>query len=231
MVPILRPCSRAKCSSSARRAMLPSSFRISTNTAAGFESGQQGQIDAGLGMSRASQNTARLSHQREYVARLRQVVGTGVGCHCCADGMRPVIGGDAGRDAFSRFDGYREIGCISGLVLVHHQRQSQLSAALPCQRQADQAAAEAGHEVDVFGTHFGGGHHQVALVLAVCVVHQHDHATGPDVFEQLGNGIQLGFPGHWVIPEWWGWPRPQRRYRQTVPPGARGSARPGRPPG
>ena len=76
-------------------------------------------------------------------------------------------------------------------VARHHGRQAQALAALAGERQADQAAAEARHEVDGFGRDVVGGQHQVAFVLAVFLVDQDDHAAGAhvgdDVFDR-GDG-------------------------------------------
>ncbi len=74
--------------------------------------------------------------------------------------------------------------------VADHQRQAQLLAALARQREADQAAAVARHEVDVLGAHLGGGHDEVAFVLAVLVVHDHDHPALPQVLEDLVYGVQ-----------------------------------------
>ena len=74
-----------------------------------------------------------------------------------------------------------------GAVARRHRRQLQALAALARQRQADQAAAEARHEVDRLGRDVVGGEHQVALVLAVFLVDQDDHAAGGQLGDELGN--------------------------------------------
>ena len=75
------------------------------------------------------------------------------------------------------------------LRLAHHQRQPQRPAALLGERQADQAAAVARHEVDVLGPHAGRGHEQVALVLALLVVHHDDHAPGGELGKQFLDAV------------------------------------------
>ena len=79
-----------------------------------------------------------------------------------------------------------------------HRRQVQALAALAGQRQADQAAAEARHEVDGLGRDVVGRQHQVAFVLAVFLIDQDDHAAGAHVGDDVlhrgdGNG---GGGGH-----------------------------------
>ena len=73
--------------------------------------------------------------------------------------------------------------------------QLQEVAALGGQGQADQAAAEAGHEVDGLGRDLVSGNDHIAFVFAVLVVDEHDHAAGRDVGHEFGDGGELEF-GH-----------------------------------
>ena len=75
--------------------------------------------------------------------------------------------------------------CRRAWLWLHHGRQVELGAALRRERQADQAAAVRGHEVDGLGGGELGGHGQVALVLAVLVVAHDDHASGAQVVERF----------------------------------------------
>ena len=59
------------------------------------------------------------------------------------------------------------------------------------EREADQAAAMAGHEVDRFGRHLLGGDRQVAFILAILVVHQDDHLALTEVFENFLDCVQF----------------------------------------
>ena len=70
--------------------------------------------------------------------------------------------------------------CVASAVVGGHHRQRQLRHALLGQRQADEPAPLARHEVDRLGRHQIGGHRQVALVLAILVVDQDHHAAGAD---------------------------------------------------
>src|SRR3546814_18229808 len=65
--------------------------------------------------------------------------------------------------------------------------QPELGAALAGERQAHQPACMGDHEVDVGRLDQLGGHDQVALVLAVLVVDDHDHTPGAQFFEQFGD--------------------------------------------
>ena len=79
-------------------------------------------------------------------------------------------------------------------VARRHGRQVQALAALARERQADQAAAEARHEVDRLGRDVFGGEHQVAFVLAVFLVDEDHHAAGAQFGDELGNGA-MAMPG------------------------------------
>ena len=84
----------------------------------------------------------------------------------------------------------REVGAMLAMRLADHERQPQLAAAFGGQRQADEAAPEARHEVDVLRAHFLRGHDEVAFVLAILVVHDHHHAPGGDVGEDFFDAVE-----------------------------------------
>jgi len=159
--------------------MVPSSLMISQLTEAG-----------------AHQDAALLGAQRENVARLHQVVRRRTLVHGHLDGARAVGRGNAGRHALGRFDRHREIGAERSTVLRGHHRQGQRVAALLGQRQANQAARMADHEIDRFRCDEVGGKHQVAFVFTVLFVDENDHAP----CAQLGNDFlgagdrHTGFP-------------------------------------
>ena len=82
-----------------------------------------------------------------------------------------------------------------GAVALDHGRQLQGIAAFGAERQADQATAVFGHEVDGFRRHLVGGKDDIALVLTVLIINEHHHAAGSDFFEQFGDGGKGGL-GH-----------------------------------
>ena len=85
-------------------------------------------------------------------------------------------------------DRHRERGAERGGVLGDHHRQAELAQLLLGHRQADQAAPFGGHEVDRLGRDLLRGHAEVALVLAVLVVHDDDHAAGLVLGDRLLDG-------------------------------------------
>jgi hypothetical protein len=148
------------------------------------------EVTAGLGVSGPGQHATGLRHHRKYVPGLAQVLGTRIGLHRRDHRVRAVVRRDAGGDAFRRFDGQREVGAMLAVRLADHQRQAQLAAALRGQREADEAAAETRHEVDVGGGDLLRGHHEVAFVLAILIVHDDDHAAGRDVGEDFFDAVE-----------------------------------------
>ena len=159
------------------RAISPSSRMISQMTPAGSRPGQARQIDRALGLARAHQHAAAPRAQREDVAGRDQVVGPAsratatrmVSARSRAE--MPVV------DPAARVDADRERRVRGEPVVGRHHRQPELRDALLGQRQADEAAPVARHEVDRLGRDQIGGHHQVALVLAILVVDEDHHAA------------------------------------------------------
>ena len=150
------------------------------------------QIAARFGVAGAHQHATFHGLQGKDVPGLDQVIGLRLGGYRHLHGAGTVGGRDTGGHAFGGLDRHREGGAHLGAVARHHGRQLQPLAALLGQRQADQAATEACHEVDGFGGDMVGGQHQVAFVLAVFLVHQDHNAAGPHV----GNDVLHGGDGH-----------------------------------
>jgi hypothetical protein len=87
---------------------------------------------------------------------------------------------------------------LLGAVAHHHGRQLQALAVFAGERQANEAAPKAGHEIDGLGTHVLGGQHQIALVFAVLFVDQDDHFPGAHIGHDVlnrGNRYRRGGGG------------------------------------
>src|SRR5581483_3395563 len=149
--------------------------------AGGGKAGEPSQVHGGFGLASAHQHTTAASAQREYVPRTRQVCGTGRRINCHPDGVRAIVGRDTGGNAVARVNGLAESGAELRCVLRRHGPDAQVIQALLRHGQANQAAAIASHEVDGFRCDPLGGKRQVAFILAVFVVHNHDHAPGADL--------------------------------------------------
>ena len=170
----------------ARAPCVPSSFMISQITPAGVEPGDAREIDRRFGLSGAHQHAAVARAQRKHVAGPREIGGLGLRIDRRADGRGAIGGGDAGARAALGFDRRRRTPSRSASSsCVDHQRNLELVEPLAGHRQADQAAAVLGHEVDRLGRHLLGGHRQIAFVLAILVVDDDDHLAAAD----RGDGV------------------------------------------
>ncbi len=95
--------------------------------------------------------------QWENMPRARQVRSRRFRINRRADGMRAVGGRDAGGHTLAGFNRLGKRRAKARGVLLGHRKEAQIVGALLGQRQADQPAAKAGHEVDGFWSHKLGG--------------------------------------------------------------------------
>ena len=156
--------------------------------AGGVEPGEPREIDAGLRVPGADQHAALARDQREHVARRDDVVVVLGGVDGGGDGAGAVVRGDAGGHALARLDRHREGGALPRLALARHVLEAQLVGALAREREADEAAAVLGHEVDGVGRRHLRRDDEVALVLAVLGVDQDDHAPVAQILDDLVDG-------------------------------------------
>ena len=161
---------------------------ISTSTPAGSSPASAARSQRGFGVSGAREHAARLRGEREDVARLHDVVGPRVRrarrCGSCArdrsaempvvtpvaasiDTVKFVWCGDVLRSTIGFRPSWRQCACVSG-------RQTRPRPSRTMKLMSS-------------GAHFFGGHDQVAFVLAILVVEDHDHAAGADLGEDFGN--------------------------------------------
>ena len=87
--------------------------------------------------------------------------------------------------------------CRSARCSPGHGGQAQIVGALLGQREADEAASVARHEVDGLRGDELGGQRQVALVLAVLVVDHHNHAPRANLRDGLFHAGEGGLV-QWV---------------------------------
>jgi hypothetical protein len=146
------------------------------------------EVDGRLRLAGSLEHAAALRAQREHVAGAVEVRRLGRRVDRGQHRGRAVRGGDAGRRAPSRLDGDRERRAEVGRVLLDHRRQFEGVAALLGQREADETAALARHEVDRLRGDLLRGQDEVALVLAVLVVDDDDEPAGA----QGGDGVLDG---------------------------------------
>ena len=174
---IARPCLRAKGTSSGSRAMVPSSRAISTMAAAGRSPASRARsTPASVCPARTSTPPGRARSGKTCPGRTKSAASA-VGVGEQPDGGGPVGGGDAGADAVrgARVDrdgerGAHRLGVVAATICGRSSR-SRSGASMG---DADQPAALGHHERDDLGGDPLGGDDQVALVLPVLVVDDHD---------------------------------------------------------
>ena len=153
--------------------------------AGGDEASHAGEVDGGFGLASADEDSTLAGAEGEDVAGTGEVVGGGVGADGDLDGVGTVGSRDACRDAFAGFDGLGEGGAEAGGVVLGHGAEAHVVGALFGKGEADEAAAEAGHEVDGLGGAELGGEGEVTLVLAILVVDDDDHAASLELGYRL----------------------------------------------
>ena len=147
-----------------------------------LHTGEPGQVNGGFGVAGAGQYAAVLGVEGVDVSRAAETFGAHVGIGQGADGSGAVMAADACGATFQQVDGHGERSAQHTRVGLYLVLQSQLSAALVGNRGAEHAASVVQHEVHGFGRDQFGSHNQVALVLAVLIVHDNDKLS---VFEVL----------------------------------------------
>ena len=161
------------------------------------EARERCEVAARLGMPCAHQHAAGLGGDREDMAGLDDVGGLRVFCDRDLHRARAVVRRDAGSHALGGLDRRGEVGAHRGAVVAHHGLDAELPATLAGQREADEAACMAHHEVDGLRRHVLRGDDDVALVLAVLLVDKHDHAAGFHLGDDLGDWTDgCGFTPH-----------------------------------
>ena len=132
------------------------------------------------------QHAAFARDERKDVARRNDIIGTLGWIDSGGNGAGAIIRRNAGGYAFARLDRLRE-GGGAGVSAAGLRLQSEIVGAALRQRQADQAAAVLGHEIDGIRRCHLRRDHQIALVLAVFSVDEHDHAAVLHLVDDLGD--------------------------------------------
>src|SRR5439155_1028659 len=141
------------------------------------------EVHRRLGVAGAAQDAARHRPQRKDVARAGEILGPHLRIDQRADRDRAVVGGGAGRDATSGVDRHGERGRHGRRVVRDHHRDLEFVQPLAGHRYTDEAAAVLGHEVDGLRRDLVGGHDEIALVLAILVVDDHEDASRADLLD------------------------------------------------
>ena len=162
---------------------------------------EPGEVDGGLGVAVADQDAAGLGAQREDVARTHEVARLGRAAGQQLERGGAVGGGDAGGHAVggARVDGDREGRAHRLGVVLDHLRELEAVELVALHGRADQTAALAHHEGDDLGGRLLGGDDEVALVLPVLVVDDHDRAARRDVGDGLLDRVEREVRGVLIV--------------------------------
>ena len=167
--------------------------------ACGLQSGQTGQVDSGLGVSRAAQHAFVPRAQGIDMSRTAQVGRLCRRVGQRTDGRGAVVDRDA-RSAVvaQQVDRYGEGRAEQrGVVFLHHI-ETQFGAAFLRQGCAQHAAAFFEHEVYDFGGDLLRRDDEVAFVLSVLVVHDDNGFADAEVFDDLLYTIEHSLFCHFV---------------------------------
>jgi hypothetical protein len=163
------------------------------NDSGGIESGEARKIDGGLGVTSTAKNPAGLGLERENMPGLDEIGGLCLGIREQADRGGTVFHADACGYAFGGIHRNGEIGFKKFAVLGNHSLEAEAGSALLGDGRADETSAELCHEIDGCRRDLGGGHDEIALVLAVGVVGDNHHASSTDVGNDFWNRIEWCF--------------------------------------
>ena len=106
---------------------------------------------------------------------LYQFIGAGARVGENTDGGGAVIGADSGRYTLGGVYGNGEVCFLGFSVYRYHAVYAEMAQLIVYQRHANEASPMKQHLVHAMGSHFGRGHHKVALVFSRGIVSHHHH--------------------------------------------------------
>ena len=148
-----------------------------------LQSGQSCQVDGRLGVSGPPQHALVLGVEGVDVAGAPEVRRLAVGVGQCTDGRSAVVGADACSATFQQVHGDGERCAQHRRVLLHLVGQLQFACTTDGDGCAEHAAPVLQHEVHLLRCDGFGGSDEVALVLAVFVVHNDDEFALSEVLD------------------------------------------------
>ena len=196
---IFRPCREAKRLRSGRRAIVPSAFMISQQTAAGRRpASRQRSTVASVCPARTSTPPSRARSGNMWPGITRSSGLASGSTSTCTVRARSAAEMPVVTPQRASTDTVKPVPkCESLRPTISGMRSSSSRSAR--HGDADQAAAVAGHEVDGVGVDELGGQRQVALVLAVLVVDDDDEAPAPVLFDCLFDSGQAPSGSSWSL--------------------------------
>ena len=162
-----------------------------TQHSGGAQTGCSGEINGCLCVALAHQHTTAAGAQRHHVARPVEGGGSGVRVGEQPHGIGAVGGADSRIDALSSIDRHGVRGATDVLVAGHHGRKRQAVAVAVFHAHADVAGAVAHHEGHELWGGKLGGEDEVAFILAVFIVNDHNGLARGDVCDGAFDRVEL----------------------------------------
>ena len=133
------------------------------------------QIDRAFGASDSHHHATAQRHQRQDVARHDDVVVARLVERDHRNHARAIAGRNAGGGALARVDQHAGLLVRIAVVGRRLERNAKLAEALVGNRDGDDAARLARHEIDVVRRDLFSRHHEVALGVLALLRDHHDH--------------------------------------------------------
>src|ERR1700690_78504 len=157
-----------------------------------YHARQARQIDRRFCLPGAHQHSTFAGAQRKNVSWSRQVRGPRRRIDRNLYRVAAVIGGNPCRQTFASVNRFAKRCAVLRRVLGRHVADPQMVEPLFGHGQADQAAPVLGHKVDGLGRDAFGGQREVAFILAIFVVNDHNH---PPLANLADRSLYIG--------KWW----------------------------
>ena len=143
-----------------------------------------------LGMSRAAQDAALHRAQGEHMPRAAELPRLCHGIDEQAHRAAALERGDARRRVV-RIDGDGKRRLVIVRVVLHHLTNLQLVETAADDRRTDEPLRVRRHEIHVLGRQLLGGDDDVALVLAILIVHDDEHFPVLNILDCLFNRCKI----------------------------------------
>ena len=155
------------------------------------EPGHAGEVDGRLGVTGPLEHATLGVAPREDVTGPGEISGAGVGSDERLDGGGAIGSRDPGAGAVAIVDAEGERGALRLGVVAHHEGDLELVEPLTGERRADDARGVTHEECAGLWRGRLGGHDEIALVLAVLVVDDHDDLAAGDRCDSLRDGGEM----------------------------------------
>ena len=153
--------------------------------AARFQPGEPHEINRRLGVSRTFKHAAVARDEREHVSGSGEIRARRRVRSDDAHRLKPIRGGNAGRNIFRGVYGNGERRAVAAGVVAHHHGQFETPRRSRGNANADDSAAIANLHCDLLGGQRFRRENEVALVLAIFVVHDEHAFTGTQRDERI----------------------------------------------